>query len=95
MNTPARYSKADKDGVALKVGDWVRIVGVPDLSDMAPEPRTECEPIFKSLVGKYKRIIYFDADGFVEIQFRIPGEVGCGSHTVWLEPTLLRKKNRR
>jgi hypothetical protein len=83
-------------GSRLRVGDVVRIVGVPDLSTMAPEVRTESLPVFTFLVGKYKRISEFDEYGHVGIWFLIRKGRHKGRHWVALEPYLVRlRKSRR
>ncbi len=92
MTNSPPYKKEDQDGSILEIGDWVKIIGVPDLSKMSAEPLSECQPIFKYLMGKYKRIKGFDPECFAQFDFRIPGEKGFGNHTVWIEPYLLRKK---
>jgi hypothetical protein len=86
----------DIAGNVLKIGDTVRVIGVPDLSGMVPECRAESEPVFRSLVGKYRKIKAFDSTGGVEpwaeIEFRIKTDGEWHTHWVYLEPTLLRKK---
>jgi hypothetical protein len=45
----------DRDGVAIRAGDIVRVVGVPDLSRMHPDARTETKSVFRHLRGKARR----------------------------------------
>ena len=88
-------SMVDQDGYSLRKGDWVKIMSAPDLSLMNEESRSECAYVFEYLKGKYKRIRNFDGKGFAEFDFRIPGEAGFGTHTVWIEPHLLKKKRKQ
>ena len=84
------HKPKDITGARLKVGDIVRIVGVPDLTTL---PATSL-PVFKFLVGKYKRISEFDDYGHAGIMFQIRKGRHKGMHWVALEPHLLRlRKN--
>lgn len=85
----------DAYGVKIHVGDKVRVVGVPDLSGMAPSGRRESQPVFEYLVGKYKKIEAFDDDGLAELSFRIMKGAREGYHWVWIEPFLLKVKKAR
>jgi len=85
----------DSHGTPLVCGDTVRIIGMPDLSAMPEETRMETGFVFGYLKGKYKKIRGFDEYGHAEIEFRIPAEGRISSHTVWIEPYLLKKKNHR
>jgi hypothetical protein len=85
-----RHKPKDITGVRLKVGDTVRIVGVPDLNGL---PATSLA-VFKFLVGKYKRISEFDEHGHAGIMFQIRKGRHKGMHWVALERYLLRlRKN--
>jgi hypothetical protein len=88
---PAR----DHEGVLLRVNDRVRILGEPPLAGMSPEARSETQPVFKHLVGTYRRISEFDEYGHARLHFRISRGRHRGYHTVWIEPCLLRKWRRR
>jgi hypothetical protein len=114
------YRKTDRGRAPLAIGDEVRIMGIPDLSGMAPTAKAVSLPVFEYLVGKYKKITNFDEYGCAEISFRLPvrlidsissnrvhafggspekarkiaNTIG-NSHTVWLEPFLLKKRSRR
>jgi hypothetical protein len=89
----------DRDGNGLRVGDVVRVLGVPDLAGMAAEARRETEPVFRSVVGTYKRVAGFqdvsDTETLVELAFRIRRDGQWQRHIVWIEPALLRKKRSR
>jgi hypothetical protein len=89
-------SMKDTDGYELVVGDIVRIIGVPDLSGMAPGCLEESLSLFEYLVGKYKKIIGFNTTGGVpphaEFDFRMKVGDSWESHWVCIEPELLRKK---
>ena len=71
----------------------MRIIGVPDLSGMAPKPLKEVQPVFEYLVGKYKKVQGFDEYGNVELVFKVL-KWNDGIHTVWIEPFLLKVKKR-
>jgi hypothetical protein len=94
MTTAPQYPRIDRDGIPLQRGDTVRIVGVPDLSQMDDESRREAEPVFRYLLNKYKRIKDFDERGHAEIEFRIPPEKTRACHSVWIEPCLLKRRAR-
>ncbi len=87
-----RLARKDVTGQRLKVGDIVRVVGVPDLSGMAVECQAESLPVFKHLVGKYKRIREFDEYGHAGLWFRILKGPHAGIHWVALEPYFLRRR---
>ena len=88
-------SRKDVTGTQLRVGDVVRIVGVPDLTGMSPDCRNESLPVFRHLVGSYKRIIEFDEHGLAWLSFRIRGGPQAGRHSVGIEPRLLRRRRAR
>jgi hypothetical protein len=62
---------------------------------MHPSARAESSPVFKYLVGRYKRVVDFDSFGHAELSFRIPQGRHQGYHSVWIEPDLLRVRRRR
>lgn len=86
----------DRNGNTIRVGDIVRIVGVPDLSGMPKDGIAESLPVFQYLVGKYKRIRGFDEYGCAEfscIMHHTNGDRGW--HSVCVEPFLLHVPKRR
>ena len=85
----------DRDGRRLRVGDVVRIVGVPELSGMTEASRRDCLPVFRHLVGTYRTIAGFDALGFAEIFLKIRTGEKQGMHWVTLEPYLLKRRQER
>jgi len=91
QNLVRRWAPVDVAGRTLKPGDEVRVVGVPDLSSMAPAGRRETLPVFRHLVGTYKRIAGFDRYGYAELWFRIRAGRHRGLHWVGIEPFLLRR----
>ena len=93
MNETIR--RQDVTGRPIKVGDLVRIVGVPDLSGMSADCRLESLPIFRYLVGKYKRIQEFDEFGHAWLNFKIRKGPHAGFHWVAIEPCLLRVRIAR
>lgn len=85
-----RLPRKDVLGRAIRVGDIVRIVGVPDLSGMSDACRAESLPVFEHLVGSYKRVAEFDEYGNAWIRFKIRKGPSAGHHAVGIEPYLLR-----
>lgn len=90
QSTMNRLSRKDANGHHIKVGDVVRVVGVPDLAGMTPECRAESLPVFQHLVGTYRRVEEFDKFGFAWLTFKIRGGPHCGHHSVGIEPYLLK-----
>jgi hypothetical protein len=90
-----RYLRRDATGRPIRVGDIVRIIGIPDLSGMSPGPRRESQRVFRHLVGKYKRVAEFDRFGHAGLWFRIQSGRDAGIHFVVLEPHLLRVRQSR
>jgi hypothetical protein len=90
-----RFHPIDVTGVRIRAGSVVRVVGVPDLSGMAPKQRTESLPVFEYLVGRYKSVKGFNRFGLVELTFAIPGGELRGWHSVAIEPSLLRLRRKR
>ncbi len=90
-----RHRPFDAEGRRLRPGDRVRVVGVPDLSAMAPAPRREAMAAFRHLVGTYRVISAFDEHGFAELWFVIRAGRYKGRHWVVIEPSLLRLPTRR
>jgi hypothetical protein len=82
----------DATGKRIKVGDTVRVVGIPDLSSMAPKERNESRRVFEYLVGKYKRVREFNQFGLVWLDFAIRKGPSRGFHGVAIEPNLLRAR---
>lgn len=87
-----RLARKDVAGERLKVGDIVRVVGVPDLTGMSTDCRAESLPVFQYVVGKYKRITEFDEWGQAWLGFNIRKGPSAGYHSVGIEPYLLRKR---
>ena len=90
-----KHKPIDVTGKEIKVGDTVRIIGVPDLSGMSPGNIKETKPVFEYLVGKYKKVQRFDDFGCAMLQFSIEKGKNRGWHGVAIEPYLLRVKRQR
>lgn len=90
-----REKPFDATGRRIRIGDMVRIVGVPDLSGMSPGPHSESLPVFEHLVGRYKRVTEFDEYGCAWFFFRIRSDPEGQYHSVAIEPHLLRVKRSR
>jgi len=89
-----RLLRRDNTGERVHVGDMVRVIGVPDLNGMSSECRAESLPVFRFLVGKYKRVQEFDEYGFAWLRFTIRDGPHAGYHSVAIEPRLLKIRNR-
>jgi len=89
-----RTKMIDALGKKIQIGDMVRVIGAPDLKGMHPSGRRESLPVFRYLVGKYKRVVGFD-HGLIQLSFRIRKGKHKGLHSVWIEPELLRVKGTR
>ena len=87
--------RRDSNGKRINIGDVVRVIGIPDLAGMAPECRAESLPVFQHLVGTYKRVEEFDEFGQAWLRFVIRKGPSKGSHSVGIEPFLLRVRRRR
>ena len=85
-----RLQRRDVNGERVRVGDLVRVIGVPDLAGMSPDCRAESLPVFRHLLGKYKRVKEFDEFGMVWLRFEIRKGPHAGYHSVAIEPYLLR-----
>ena len=60
--SPLARPPRDRDGRRLRVGDVVRVVGVPALTGLTEAARRDCLPVFRHLVGTYRTIAGFDAN---------------------------------
>jgi hypothetical protein len=89
-----RLPRRDVLGERLRVGDIVRIVGVPDLSGMSVDCRAESLPVFEHLVGTYRRVAEFDEFGQAWLTFKIRNGPHAGYHSVGIEPYLLRLRRK-
>ena len=85
-----RLQRRDVNGERIRIGDLVRVIGVPDLAGMSPDCRAESLPVFQYLLGKYKRVKEFDEFGMVWLTFKIRKGPHAGYHSVGIEPYLLR-----
>ena len=77
--TPIRHSSIDVMGRDVRVGDWVRVVSVPD--SIARMPRAS-KRAFSRAVGRTFQIEAFDESGCAELD--LTRKVGCD--TIWIEP---------
>jgi hypothetical protein len=87
------WLRKDASGRNLNAGDIVRVIGVPNLEGMSESGLLESLPVFRHLVGTYRRIERFDRHGFAELSFRVRRGPLAGLHSVAIEPFLLRRKN--
>src|SRR5438105_4254239 len=86
-----KLRRTDVEGRTLRVGQVVRIVGVPDFTQLPRgASRRELEAVFGHVLGTYKKICGFNQYGLAEIEFRIRTGPHAGQHTIWSEPEFLR-----
>ena len=84
-------SVKDVDGCTVRKGDIVRVLGVPNLSGMRDPYRRETEAVFKHIVGTRKKVKTIDQFGCAILVFGIRSGPRAGSHSVAIEPYLIRK----
>jgi hypothetical protein len=87
MPRVSTHAPIDAAGRDLRVGDWVRIVSVPD--SVATMPRRS-KRVFSAGVGKTFQIEAFDEIGCAELDLH--GKVG--PDTIWIEPFCLARARR-
>ena len=87
MRTPLRHSSTDVVGRDIRIGDWVRVVSVPD--SIARMPRAS-KRAFARAVGRTFQIEAFDESGCAELD--LTGKVGFD--TIWIEPFCVRRVRR-
>jgi hypothetical protein len=92
MNPP--FEPKDRNGRRIRVGNRVRVIGIPNLRGMSKEGRAESLPVFRYLIGKYKRIAEFDEYGLARLDFAIRRGRHRGWHGVMIEPFLLHLPQR-
>jgi hypothetical protein len=85
-----RLSARDVTGKPIRIGDVVRVIGVPDLSGMSADCQADSLPVFQHLVGTYRRVEEFDEYGHAWLAFKIRNGPHSGYHSVAIEPYLLR-----
>jgi hypothetical protein len=83
--------RSDTFGKPLKVGDWVRLCRLPDLSGMSKNGIVESIPAFRFAIRHSARISYFEDDGLVCLNLLIPIGLHKGVHSIFVEPYLLRR----
>ena len=81
----------DVDGQTVRIGDVVRVLGIPDLSGMRDPYRRETEAVFKHILGTRRKVEGFDQFGCAILVFGITSGPHAGSHSVAIEPHLIRK----
>lgn len=84
------YEPFDVNGKKIKVGDVVRVFGVPETTYWGPHLIKGSLPVFKYLVGKLYKVDSFDEYGCADIYFTIPHGRFRGMHSVAIEPHLLK-----
>jgi hypothetical protein len=91
MSSAEPTSVKDADGQTVRKGDVVRVLGIPDLSGMRDPYRRETEAVFKHILGTRRRVEDFDQFGCAILVFGIASGPHAGSHSVAIEPHLIRK----
>ena len=89
------YPPIDCNGNTIRIGDTVRVVGVPDLSGMVASVRDYSLGVYRHLLGKYKVVKEFDEAGEVLLRFGIREGSYSGWHSVSIEPFLLRVRKSK
>lgn len=80
----------DKRGKRIRVGDRVRIAGMPDLTGFqSGAAQRLAERVFLHLQGQCKTVAGFDQHGCAEIHFHIRKGRDAGWHGIAIEPYLL------
>ncbi len=85
----------DVMGRFIRIGDVVRVVGVPSLEGMAPESIRELEPVFARLVGRYLRVNELTEQGMLGAWFSTKKGRRRSRQCVALEPWLVRVRRSR
>lgn len=85
--TPSRHALTDAAGRDVRVGDWVRVVSVPDSVSRMPRATKRA---FARAVGKTFQIEAFDESGCAELD--LSGKVGLD--TIWIEASCVRRFRR-
>lgn len=85
--TPSRHSSTDVAGRDVRVGDWVRVMSVPDSISRMPRATKQA---FSRAVGKTFQIEAFDELGCAELD--LSGKVGLD--TIWIEPFCVQRFRR-
>jgi hypothetical protein len=91
MSAAEPTSIKDVDGQTVRKGDLVRVLGIPDLSGMGDPYRQETEAVFKHILGTRRKVEGFDQFGCAILVFGISSGPHAGSHSVAIEPHLIRK----
>lgn len=87
--SPQKSKPFDALGRRLRIGDWVRLVRMPDLGPAYPK---ESRAIFRKALGKTFRVDAFDEFGHAELNLSKKVEWG---NWIWVEPPCLRISRRR
>ena len=87
----APTSIPDVDGNIVRAGDYVRVLGVPDLNGMNEPYRSETSAVFRHVVGTRKRIHSFDQFRCAILMFGITTGPHRGFHSVGIESEFIRK----
>lgn len=83
------YEPYDKSGKKINIGDWVRLVEIPNDISQAPE---ETKAVFKNALGKTFKIENFNEYGLAELDLT---KKVANFNIIWVEPhflLLFRKK---
>ena len=78
------HVSVDVKGRQIAVGDWVRVVALPDVSRL---PR-DAQRAFRFAMNKTFRIDAFDRYGHAELDLT---QKMRAFHTIWLEPNFLSR----
>ena len=84
---PSRHQSTDAAGRSIRVGDWVRVVAIPE--SIARMSRAT-KRAFSRAVGRTFQIEAFDESGCAELD--LTGKVG--PDTIWIEPSCVQRFRR-
>ena len=85
--TQSRHKSTDVAGRDIQVGDWVRVISVPDSIGRMPRATKQA---FSRAAGKTFQIEAFDEQGRAELD--LSGKVGLD--TIWIEPFCVQRFRR-
>jgi hypothetical protein len=81
----------DVNGQTVRKGDLVRVLGIPDLTGIRDPYRQETAAVFRLICGTRQKVQDFDEFGCAILCFGITAGPHAGTHSVGIEPHLIRK----
>jgi hypothetical protein len=98
LKRTATYRRVDKSGREVRVGDRIRVTGIPPdvrnyKEDPADEEKMETKTVFERCLGRKFRIEDFDDDRVELLVGRVMGRPRY-EHSIWLEPQFIELVKR-